>query len=127
MGRHSTADVNSRCRDVRADVAGLEEAVLLTLKKQLEILLPVHKDGTKWNAFNQNFEEPNVLWFDTAWEGVPLLIQTLSEIFPDGMERKNGLRAFLAGRPQEPCQAVTESALEPAPSGLGTWNSQPLL
>ena len=23
--------------------------------------------GTKWNAFNQNFEEPNVLWFDTAW------------------------------------------------------------
>ena len=22
--------------------------------------------GTKWNAFNQNFEEPNVLWFDTA-------------------------------------------------------------
>lgn len=46
MCRHSTADVNSRCRDVRADVAGLEEAVLLTLKKQLEILLPVHKDGT---------------------------------------------------------------------------------
>ena len=46
MCRHSTADVNSRCRDVRADVAGLEEAVLLTLKKQLEILLPVHEDGT---------------------------------------------------------------------------------
>ena len=46
MCRHSTADVNSRCRDVRADAAGLEEAVLLTLKKQLEILLPVHKDGT---------------------------------------------------------------------------------
>ena len=39
--------------------------------------------GTKWNAFNQNFEEPNVLWFDKAWEGVPLLIQTLSEIFLD--------------------------------------------
>ena len=38
MCRHSTADVNSRCRDVRADVAGLEEAVLLTLKKQLEVL-----------------------------------------------------------------------------------------
>ena len=46
MCRHSTADVNSRCRDVRADVAGLEEAVLLTLKKQLEVLLPVHEDGT---------------------------------------------------------------------------------
>ena len=39
--------------------------------------------GTKWNALNQNFEEPNVLWFDTAWAGVPLLIQTLSEKFPD--------------------------------------------
>ena len=46
MCRHSTADVNSRCRDVRADAAGLEEAVLFTLKKQLEILLPVHEDGT---------------------------------------------------------------------------------
>ena len=46
MCRHSTADVNSRCRDVRADAAGLEEAVLLTLKKQLEILLPEHEDGT---------------------------------------------------------------------------------
>ena len=46
MCRHSTADVNSRCRDVRADAAGLEEAVLLTLKKQLEVLLPVHEDGT---------------------------------------------------------------------------------
>ena len=41
MCRHSTADVNSRCRDVRADAAGLEKAVLFTLKKQLEILLPV--------------------------------------------------------------------------------------
>lgn len=39
--------------------------------------------GTKWNAFNQNFEEPNVLWFDTAWDGVPRLIRKLSEIFPD--------------------------------------------
>ena len=46
MCRHSTADLNSRCRDVRADAAGLEEAVLLTLKKQLEVLLPVHEDGT---------------------------------------------------------------------------------
>ena len=24
-----------------------------------------------------------MLWFDTAWAGVPLLIQTLSEKFPD--------------------------------------------
>ena len=28
------------------DAAGLEEAVLITLKKQLEILLPAHEDGT---------------------------------------------------------------------------------
>ena len=46
MCRHSTADVASSCRNVRADASGLEEAVLLTLKKQLEILLPVHEDGT---------------------------------------------------------------------------------
>ena len=39
--------------------------------------------GTKWNAYHQDFEEPNILWFDTAWNGVPLLIQKLSEIFPD--------------------------------------------
>lgn len=35
--------------------------------------------GTKWNAYNQSFEEPNILWFDTAWNGVPQLIQKLSE------------------------------------------------
>ena len=39
--------------------------------------------GTKWNAYNQDFEEPNILWFDTAWDSVPLLIQKLSEIYPD--------------------------------------------
>lgn len=39
--------------------------------------------GTKWNAYHQNFEEPNILWFDTAWNGVPQLIQKLSAIFPD--------------------------------------------
>ncbi len=39
--------------------------------------------GTKWNAYQQDFEEPNILWFDTAWSGVPQLIQKLSEIFPD--------------------------------------------
>ena len=39
--------------------------------------------GTKWNAFNQYIEEPNILWFDTAWSAVPPLIQKLSEIFPD--------------------------------------------
>ena len=39
--------------------------------------------GTKWNAYNQEFDEPNIIWFDTAWSGVPQLIQKLSEIFPD--------------------------------------------
>ena len=33
MCRHSTADANSRCHTIRADAAGLEEAVLITLKK----------------------------------------------------------------------------------------------
>ena len=46
MCRHSTADANSRCHAIRADAAGLEEAVLITLKKQLEILLPVHEGST---------------------------------------------------------------------------------
>lgn len=39
--------------------------------------------GTKWNAYNQNFEAPNTIWFDTAWSGVPELMQKLSMIFPD--------------------------------------------
>ena len=39
--------------------------------------------GTKWNAYDQYFEEPNLLWFNTAWESVPLLIQKLSEVFPE--------------------------------------------
>lgn len=39
--------------------------------------------GTKWNAYNQDFDEPNILWFDTAWSGVPQLIEKLSEKFPD--------------------------------------------
>lgn len=39
--------------------------------------------GTKWNAYNQDFDEPNILWFDTAWNGVPKLIIELSKKFPD--------------------------------------------
>lgn len=39
--------------------------------------------GTKWNAGNQDFDSPNILWFDTAWSGVPKLIGKLSERFPD--------------------------------------------
>lgn len=37
--------------------------------------------GTKWNAYNQSFEEPNILWFDTAWNGVPQLIQNFPKYF----------------------------------------------
>lgn len=39
--------------------------------------------GTKWNAYDQSFESPNIIWFTTAWSGVPQLIQKLSEHFPD--------------------------------------------
>ena len=39
--------------------------------------------GTKWNAYNQKFEEPNILWFDTAWNSVTSLIGKLSEKFPN--------------------------------------------
>ena len=46
MCRHSDADKNSRCHNMRVDAAGLEEAVFQTLKKQLEILLRIHTDGT---------------------------------------------------------------------------------
>ena len=50
--RESGCEVSKRGKSYRlklpgwGNVAGLEEAVLLTLKKQLEILLPVHEDGT---------------------------------------------------------------------------------
>ncbi len=46
MCRHSDADKNSRCHNMRVDAAGLEQAVFQTLKQQLEILLPIHTDGT---------------------------------------------------------------------------------
>lgn len=39
--------------------------------------------GTKWNAYDQRYEEPNIIWFNTAWNGVIGLICKLSEIFPD--------------------------------------------
>lgn len=39
--------------------------------------------GTQWNAYDQQFEAPNVLWFSTAWHSVTILIQRLSEKFPD--------------------------------------------
>lgn len=39
--------------------------------------------GTKWNAYDQRFDSPNIVWFNTAWSGVTELIQKLSEKFPD--------------------------------------------
>ena len=38
--------------------------------------------GTKWNAFRQERIDDNTIRFDTAWSGVPGLIQELSRQFP---------------------------------------------
>lgn len=39
--------------------------------------------GTKWNAYDQEKPEFNVLLFDTAWSGVPDLIEKISVKYPD--------------------------------------------
>lgn len=41
--------------------------------------------GTKWNAFGISFDPaiPNVIFFDTAWNGIPKLMQKLAWIFPE--------------------------------------------
>ncbi|AHW61445.1 hypothetical protein SAMN05444285_106101 [Draconibacterium orientale] len=39
--------------------------------------------GTKWNAYTQSLEKNNVVFFNTAWNGVPDLMIKLSLIFPD--------------------------------------------
>lgn len=39
--------------------------------------------GTKWNAYDTELQESDTIWFHTAWAGVPCLIATLSEKFPD--------------------------------------------
>ena len=39
--------------------------------------------GTKWNAYQQEKPETNVLMFETAWAGVPDLIDKLSAKFPN--------------------------------------------
>lgn len=38
--------------------------------------------GTKWNA-SDAFREGNAVWFTTAWNGVPDIVQMLVELFPD--------------------------------------------
>ncbi len=39
--------------------------------------------GTKWNAYQQEKPENNVIMFETAWAGVPDLIDKLSVRFPE--------------------------------------------
>ena len=39
--------------------------------------------GTKWNAYSQERFDENTLFFQTAWAGVPKLMQKLSEQYPD--------------------------------------------
>ena len=39
--------------------------------------------GSKWNAYEQDFEAPNIICFKTAWDDVTELIKKLSFIFPD--------------------------------------------
>lgn len=40
--------------------------------------------GTKWNAYSYMLnEDDNTLFFNTAWSGVPDLMEKLSSIFPD--------------------------------------------
>ena len=44
--RHSEADEESRCHKMRLNAAELEQAVFLTLKKQMEATAPLAPDGT---------------------------------------------------------------------------------
>ena len=44
--RHSEADEESRCHKMRLNAAELEQAVFLTLKKQMEAAVPLAPDGT---------------------------------------------------------------------------------
>lgn len=46
--RHSEADEESRCHKMRLNAAELEQAVFLTLKKQMEAAAPLAPDGTLW-------------------------------------------------------------------------------
>jgi hypothetical protein len=41
--------------------------------------------GTKWNAYGQKDKrnKGNVIYFQTAWSGVPELIEKITFIFPD--------------------------------------------
>ena len=39
--------------------------------------------GTKWNSYNCEKVDSNIYTFDTAWNGVPILIEALSKQYPD--------------------------------------------
>lgn len=39
--------------------------------------------GTKWNAYDIQMIDDYTIKFDTAWSGVPSLIEVLSTMFPD--------------------------------------------
>lgn len=39
--------------------------------------------GTKWNSLEPRYADYNIIIFETAWSGVPVLIAKLAEKFPD--------------------------------------------
>lgn len=39
--------------------------------------------GTKWNSSSCENEDSNVFTFETAWNGVPLIVEAISKRFPD--------------------------------------------
>lgn len=39
--------------------------------------------GTKWNSYSCKSEEGNVFTFETAWSGVPLIVEAISKRFPE--------------------------------------------
>lgn len=75
-----------------SDAERQEKAIKLGRQYLRNIANYGHKDwydwslvnwGTKWNAYDTQMTSPNVITFNTAWSGVPALIQKLSEMFPD--------------------------------------------
>lgn len=39
--------------------------------------------GSKWNSFSCQKEDDNIFTFETAWNGVPLIVSAMSSLFPD--------------------------------------------
>ena len=63
--RHSEADEESRCHKMRINALELEQAVFITLKKQMEAAASLNSDGTvhleaavpEWSEYEQQIEE----------------------------------------------------------------------